>query len=139
MQQTGSRRVIRAMANAAAEIGKSYTPWFAAPDAVTTSKKRSPERLFDTFGQRDEVFRKSADQLPDGSGRDRACLSGAAGAQPDATTPWPGPAADVARRAVTCVVVDASQLIGKEHSVDELLARRSAATAASPPRASRPW
>ena len=120
MQQTGSRQVIRAMANAAAEISKSYTPWFAAPD-VSAEQKAFAQRLFETFGSADEVFEEHQMNY-------LTALVGTGPAYPallarslcdDALSR--GLAPDVARRAAHAVVVEASQLIGKEHSVDELL------------------
>ena len=81
VQRTGSRQVIRAMANAAAEIGKSYTPWLVTQE-VTDEQKAFAQRLFETFGSADEVFTEQPVELPDGAGRNRACLPGVAGAQP---------------------------------------------------------
>jgi len=53
--QTGATRIVRAMPNAAAEIGKSYTPWFAG-DAVSVADKALVQQLFETCGMADEVF-----------------------------------------------------------------------------------
>jgi pyrroline-5-carboxylate reductase len=120
IEHTGSRQVIRAMANAAAEIGKSYTPWLAAP-AVSAEQKAYAQRLFETFGSADEVFDESHMNY-------LTALVGTGPAYPallarslcdDALSRGLAPA--VARRAAHAVVVEASQLIGKQHSVDELL------------------
>lgn len=56
--QTGATRIVRAMPNAAAEIGKSYTPWFAS-DPVNAADKALAQQLFETCGMADEVFREA--------------------------------------------------------------------------------
>jgi pyrroline-5-carboxylate reductase len=53
-RRTGARRIVRAMPNAAAEIGLSYTPWFAAPD-VDGKDKALVADLFATCGLADEM------------------------------------------------------------------------------------
>lgn len=120
MQRTGSRLVIRAMANAAAEIGKSYTPWFAG-QTVSDAHKAFAQKLFETFGSADEVFDEHQMNY-------LTALVGTGPAYPallarslfeDALNRGLAPA--VARRAAHAVVVEASQLIGNGHSVDELL------------------
>ncbi|RTE67494.1 pyrroline-5-carboxylate reductase [Amphritea opalescens] len=52
---SGSRRVIRAMSNPAAEKGLAYTPWFASPE-VTVDDRALARRVFEAIGQTDEVF-----------------------------------------------------------------------------------
>ena len=52
---SGSRRVVRAMSNPAAEIAMAYSPWFAAPD-VSTADKAIVSQLFETCGTTDEVL-----------------------------------------------------------------------------------
>ncbi|RDE25215.1 hypothetical protein DV711_06580 [Motiliproteus coralliicola] len=37
-ERTGASRIIRAMPNAAAEIGRSFTPWFASPETAETDR-----------------------------------------------------------------------------------------------------
>lgn len=119
-RRTGSRQVIRAMTNAAAEIGKSYTPWLVTPQ-VTDQQKTFALRLFETFGSADQVFSESHLNY-------LTALVGTGPAYPAllARTLFEhavnsGLPPDVARRAAHAVVVDASQLIGNGHSVDELL------------------
>jgi pyrroline-5-carboxylate reductase len=120
VQRTGSRQVIRAMANAAAEIGKSYTPWFAT-QGVTDEQKALAQRLFETFGSADQVFSESHLNY-------LTALVGTGPAYPallvrslfqHAVSSGLPPV--IAQRAANAVVVDASQLIGNGHSVDELL------------------
>lgn len=53
-EATGAARIVRALPNAAAEIGMSYTPWFAAP-AVTEDDKAQVRALFQACGRADEV------------------------------------------------------------------------------------
>lgn len=53
LSETGGR-VVRAMPNAAADLGRSYTPWLAAPD-VTQSDRALVRALLATIGTEDEV------------------------------------------------------------------------------------
>jgi len=120
VQCTGSRQVIRAMPNAAAEIGKSYTPWLAAK-GVTDEQKAFARRLFETFGSADEVFSENhLNYLTAlvGTGPAYPALLARSMLEHALSSGLP-PA--IAQRAVSAVVVDASQLIGNGHSVDELL------------------
>ncbi|AGT11219.1 pyrroline-5-carboxylate reductase family protein [Paracoccus aminophilus] len=47
-------RVIRAMPNAAAEIGRSYSPFFAAPEATALDRERT-RRIISAIGTTDEL------------------------------------------------------------------------------------
>jgi pyrroline-5-carboxylate reductase len=117
---TGGTRVVRAMPNAALEIGKSYTPWLANEhvDAVSRSYV---QQLFATCGSADEVADEAQlDYL--------TALSGTGPAYPallaqalyhDALAH--GVPEHIARRAVNGVVVHASQLINQGRSFEELL------------------
>ena len=51
---SGSRRVVRAMSNPAAEVAMAYSPWFAVPDA-NIADKAIVTRLFEACGTTDEV------------------------------------------------------------------------------------
>ncbi|TDX22853.1 pyrroline-5-carboxylate reductase [Modicisalibacter xianhensis] len=53
-QRLGSRRVVRAMPNAAAEIRRAYFPWYAAPD-VTKADRRLVEALLESCGTSREL------------------------------------------------------------------------------------
>jgi pyrroline-5-carboxylate reductase len=53
----GSDRVVRALPNAGAEVGKSYTPWVAS-DAVTHEDRQALSRIIEACGTADEVFRE---------------------------------------------------------------------------------
>jgi pyrroline-5-carboxylate reductase len=53
-RQLKTDRIVRAMPNAAAEIGHSYTPWVAA-DGVTASDRGFVSALMSSCGEEDEV------------------------------------------------------------------------------------
>lgn len=53
-RQLKTDRIVRAMPNAAAEIGRSYTPWVAA-DGVTASDRHFVSALMSSCGEEDEV------------------------------------------------------------------------------------
>ncbi|MDW6024220.1 NAD(P)-binding domain-containing protein [Mesorhizobium sp. BAC0120] len=53
-RRLNSDRVVRAMPNAAAEIGRSYTPWLAC-EHVTTADRAFVTALFSSCGEEDEV------------------------------------------------------------------------------------
>lgn len=72
--QVGSRRVVRAMPNAAAEIRRAYLPWFASPQ-VTNADKRLVQALLASCG--------TARELPSEDALDfMTALSGAGPAYP---------------------------------------------------------
>jgi pyrroline-5-carboxylate reductase len=50
----GTARIVRAVPNAAASVGKSYTPWIASP-AVDANDRATVRELLATFGTEDEV------------------------------------------------------------------------------------
>jgi pyrroline-5-carboxylate reductase len=50
----GTSRIVRALPNAAAEVGKSYTPWTATAQ-VMDGDRATVRRLLHTFGTEDEV------------------------------------------------------------------------------------
>ncbi|TPJ32621.1 pyrroline-5-carboxylate reductase dimerization domain-containing protein [Mesorhizobium sp. B2-8-3] len=106
----GTRRVVRTLPNAAAEVAKSYTPWIASSDA--TSEDRAIVRaIFCACGSQDEV----------GSERDIDYLTGLTGSGPA----FPALLADammrhavafglkpeVAQRAVNTVLTGTGQLL----------------------------
>lgn len=106
----GTRRVVRALPNAAAEVCASYTPWIAAPDA-TDGDKAVARRLFSACGTEDEIGREGdLDYLTglSGSGPAFPALMAAAMMR-DALAR--GMEAAVARRAVDAVLVGAGRLV----------------------------
>ena len=112
IERTGSRRVIRAMPNAAAEIGQCYTPWFAT-EAVTAADKAFTQAMFEACGSADEVAGEADLDYLTG-------LVGSGGAYPAllaeamlAHALARGISPRVAENAVRGVVVGASQLLGR--------------------------
>ncbi|RWA72244.1 pyrroline-5-carboxylate reductase dimerization domain-containing protein [Mesorhizobium sp.] len=109
-EKHGTRRVVRTLPNAAAEVGKSYTPWIASSDA-TEVDRAIVRAIFDACGVQDEV----------GSERDIDYLTGLTGSGPafpalladammrDAVAF--GLAPDVARRAVNTVLTGTGRLL----------------------------
>lgn len=118
---TGSTRTIRAMPNAALEIRRAYTPWFANAQ-VDAAAKSFVQRLFEACGEADEV----------GSESDLNYLTALSGTGPA----YPALLAQalhrhaiaqglpdrIARRAVQGVVVGASQLMSADRGFEDLLA-----------------
>ena len=107
---TRAERIVRAMPNAAAEIGRSYSPWYCS-GAVTPDDKAFVQALFESCGAADEVETEAAiDYL--------TALSGSGPAYPallaDAMLGHAlahGLPERIARRAVKGVICDASQLL----------------------------
>lgn len=64
--RTGAERVARALPNAAAEVGRSYTPWTASP-AVSEADRATLRALLHTFGTEDEVPDEAAIDYMTGS------------------------------------------------------------------------
>ncbi|MET3590705.1 MULTISPECIES: pyrroline-5-carboxylate reductase dimerization domain-containing protein [Mesorhizobium] len=109
-ERHGTRRVVRTLPNAAAEVGKSYTPWIASSDA--TGEDRAIVRaIFDACGVEDEVATE----------RDIDYLTGLTGSGPafpallaeammrDAVAFGLSP--EVARRAVNTVLTGTGRLL----------------------------
>ncbi len=57
-EQTNAKRIVRAIPNAAAAIGRSFTPWFATAD-VTDSDKAVVQAFFAASGEAAEVPEES--------------------------------------------------------------------------------
>ncbi|NQD92843.1 NAD(P)-binding domain-containing protein [Pseudomonas sp. CrR25] len=113
VERTGSQRVIRAMPNAAAEIGQCYTPWFAT-DGVNTADKTLTQAMFEACGSADEVASEAdLDYLTGlvGSGAAYPALLAEAMFAHALTR---GISPQVAENAVRGVVVGASQLLGRD-------------------------
>jgi pyrroline-5-carboxylate reductase len=112
--RTGSDLIVRAMPNAAAEIGKSYTPWFASAGAGAEDKELV-RQLFETCGTTDEVFREAdIDYLTGLSGSGPAFPALLAQAMMDHAVAK-GLPRDIATRAAIAVVAGASQLLGAHY------------------------
>lgn len=110
--QTGARRVVRAMPNAAAEIESSFTPWFAVAGA-TSADKSLVQRLFETCGVAEEVPTESdLDYLTGFSGMGPAFPALLAQAMLDHAIAR-GIEEGTARRAVEGVVIGAARLLAQ--------------------------
>lgn len=117
---SGARRVVRAMPNAALELRTSYTPWLAN-EQVDGPDKILVQRLFETCGEADEVFSENdLDYLTALSGTGPSYPALLAKALYDGAIAQ-GLSETVARRAVTGVVVHASQLISETRGFEALL------------------
>lgn len=108
--RTGARAVIRAMPNAAMEIGRSYTPWYAAPEA-TAADLRLTEGIIGACGHGDAL--ENEDQLLvltalSGAGPAYAALMAQALLEAAEAAGLPS---GVARAAVEAVVCDAPALL----------------------------
>jgi pyrroline-5-carboxylate reductase len=113
IERTGSRRVIRAMPNAAAQIGQCYTPWFAT-EQVTAADKAFTQSMFEACGSADQVFSEAdLDYLTGlvGSGAAYPALLAEALLAHALARGLPR---HVAMAAVRGVVVGASQLLGRD-------------------------
>jgi len=109
-EKHGTRRVVRTLPNAAAEVAKSYTPWIASSDPIEDDRA-IVRAIFDACGVEDEV----------GSERDIYYLTGLTGSGPafpalladamvrDAVAF--GLAPEVARRAVNTVLIGTGRLL----------------------------
>jgi pyrroline-5-carboxylate reductase len=110
LAKTGAERVVRAMPNAAAEIGLSYTPWFCSA-AVSQADRAFVQSLFESCGKADEVAAEAEiDYLTALSGSGPAFPALLADALLGHALSQGLPAA-IARRAVEGVVCDAGRLI----------------------------
>lgn len=103
-------RVVRALPNAAAEVGRSYTPWTATA-ATTEADRAMVRRLLESFGSGDELATEAQIDYMTG-------LSGTGPAYPallavalirDAVAHGLPP--DTARRAVTAMLVGTGRLL----------------------------
>ncbi|MGG7576795.1 pyrroline-5-carboxylate reductase family protein [Rhizobium sp. Nf11,1] len=107
-------RVVRALPNAAAEVGKSYTPWIGATD-ITRDDRDVVRAIFETCGSEDEVARESdIDYLTglSGSGPAFPALLAAAMMRDAVIRGLP---AEVARRAVNAVISGAGRLLERRN------------------------
>lgn len=108
--QTGARGVIRAIPNAAAAIGRSFTPWFAGP-GTTAEDRALADMLFTACGESAELALESQVDFCaglTGSGAAFPALLAEALAEAARAQGLPG---DFARRAARGVVAMAAQLL----------------------------
>lgn len=108
----GTERVVRALPNAAAEVGRSYTPWTASA-AVAGADRTTVRDLIATFGTGDEVATEAEiDYMTGHSGTGPAYPALLAAAmERDAIAHGLPP--DVARRAAVALLVGTGRLFEK--------------------------
>lgn len=105
----GTDRVVRALPNAAAEVGFSYTPWTASA-AVTEADRATVRALFDACGSGDEVSGEALiDYMTGSSGTGPAYPALLAAAMIQDAVGHGVPEA-VARRAAVAVLVGTGRL-----------------------------
>jgi pyrroline-5-carboxylate reductase len=109
LAQTGGR-IVRALPNAAAEQGRSYTPWLAGP-GVTGADRILVRELLATFGTEDEVSDEGQIDV-------LTALSGSGAAYPAmmaaamlAQAHRMGLPEDIAQRAVEAVICDGAEML----------------------------
>jgi pyrroline-5-carboxylate reductase len=105
-----AKRVVRSLPNAAAEVGKSYTPWVATRD-VDDRDRSIVRRIFDACGSDDEVSSENEiDYLTGLAGSGPAFPALLATAMMRAAAAH-GLGPDIARRAATAVLIGAGRLL----------------------------
>lgn len=109
-EKHATRRVVRTLPNAAAEVAKSYTPWIASGDA--TGEDRAIVRaIFDACGVQDEVAsERGIDYLTGLTGSGPAFPALLADAMMRDAIAF-GLAPDVARRAVNTVLTGTGRML----------------------------
>lgn len=109
-EKHGTRRVVRTLPNAAAEVAKSYTPWIASSDA-SDADRVIVRALFEACGVQDEVAtERDIDYLTGLTGSGPAFPALLADAMMRDAVAF-GLAPDVARRAVNTVLAGTGRLI----------------------------
>ncbi|TIO51900.1 MAG: pyrroline-5-carboxylate reductase [Mesorhizobium sp.] len=109
-EKHGTRRVVRTLPNAAAEVGKSYTPWIASGDA-TEADRATVRAIFDACGVEDEVAtERDIDYLTGLTGSGPAFPALLADAMMRDAIAF-GLSPDVARRAVNTVLAGTGRLL----------------------------
>ena len=105
-----TNRVVRSLPNAAAEVGRAYTPWMGSA-GVTEDDKDTVRRIFGACGVEDEVIREShIDYMSGLSGPGPAFPSLLAAAMMQGAMRH-GLSRDVARRAVNSVLIGTGCLL----------------------------
>ena len=108
-----TRRVVRALPNAAAEVGRSHTPWFAG-DAATEEDRTTVRTIFGSCGTEDEVrSERQIDYLSGLSGTGPAYPALLAAAMMEDAVAF-GVPPEIARRAANAVIVGAGRLMERE-------------------------
>jgi len=129
-----TRRAVRALPNAAAEVGRSYTPWIAAAGA-TEEDRATVRAIFDACGVQDEVeSERDIDYLTGLTGSGPAFPALLAAAMMDDAVSH-GLSRATARRAVNMLLVGAGRLLERceedpVDTVDAFLGYRGTTAAA---------
>lgn len=130
--QTSASAVVRAMPNAAVEIGQSFTPWYGF-SAIAPTMKSLVQQLFECVGTAAEVEKEDfIDYLSalSGTGPAFPALLMTALARQARLAGIPG---DIAQLAAKSVVVHSSQLLANrdaQQMIDALVAYRGVTAAA---------
>ncbi|MBV4494934.1 NAD(P)-binding domain-containing protein [Pseudomonas sp. SWRI12] len=130
--QTSASAIVRAMPNAAVEIGQSFTPWYCSA-GVGTATKNLVQRVFECVGAAAEVQQEDfIDYLSalSGTGPAFPALLMTALARQAMLAGIPG---DIAQMAAKNVVVNSSQLLANrdpQQMIDALVAYRGVTAAA---------
>ncbi|WP_374383813.1 pyrroline-5-carboxylate reductase family protein [Dongia sp.] len=109
--RTGASRIVRAMPNAAMEIRKSFTPWYATP-TVSAEEKATLQVLFDACGEGAEVAEEWHVDYCAGLTGSGAAFPALLAQAMIAHAVAQGLPPDFAARAAKSVVAEASQLLG---------------------------
>lgn len=107
--KTGATQVVRAIPNAAAAIGRSFTPWYALP-AVSADNREIVQTLFDACGEGAEVPQESHIDYCVGMTGSGAAFPALLAEALISHAVSQGLPAEFAARAARSVVADASQL-----------------------------
>lgn len=118
-QRHGTRRVVRSLPNAAAEVARSYTPWIASGDA-TAQDRAAVRAIFAACGVEDEVTsERDIDYLTGLTGSGPAFPSLLAQAMMRHAVEF-GLSPEIARRAVNTVLTGTGRLLElRDASPDE--------------------
>lgn len=108
--RTGAREVVRAIPNAAASLGQSFTPWFAT-EPVSAQSKRVVQALFDACGEAAQVPEERFIDYCVGMTGSGAAFPALLAQAMEMHAVAQGLPAEFARRAALGVVVAASQLL----------------------------
>lgn len=109
----GTRRAVRAMPNAAAEVGMSYTPWIATSE-ISKADREIVRAIFDACGVQDEVgSERDIDYLTGLTGSGPAFPALLAAAMVDHAVAF-GLSREIAQRAATTVLTGAGRIL--EHA-----------------------
>ncbi|MDX8466085.1 pyrroline-5-carboxylate reductase dimerization domain-containing protein [Mesorhizobium sp. VK23B] len=109
-EKHGTRRIVRTLPNAAAEVAKSYTPWIASDDA-TEDDRAIVRAIFEACGVQDEVAsERDIDYLTGLTGSGPAFPALLANAMMRDAVAF-GLAPDIARRAVNTVLTGTGRLL----------------------------